>query len=131
MDRRTIVSLSLGLLSVACAVGAFEPGPPQLVVEPLADDGGHGVVQGIIRDATTGETIKDALVILQCSCLQGPREVVSNADGVYNFRHLPPGKYTVQVLFGQANVNRSFDMAAGVRVRADFRVEPEHKFIIT
>jgi hypothetical protein len=57
--------------------------------------------------------------------------MATNADGIYSFRDLPPGKYSVQVLFGQANVNRSFELAMRVRARADFRVAPEDKFIIT
>jgi hypothetical protein len=131
VDRRTIVSVALGALSVACAVGAFEsdPGHDSIVFEPLAE-GGAGVY-GVVLDAETGRRIHGALVIVQCACLPGHREMETNADGIYSFRDLPPGKYSVQVLFGQANVNRSFELAMRVRARADFRVAPEDKFIIT
>jgi hypothetical protein len=121
MDRRTIVSLSLGVFSIACAAGGFDPSPSQLVMEPL-DGQGPSVVMGVIHDAETGKTIKGSLVILQCSCLDGYREFATSANGIYIFRDLPPGKYTVQVLFEKVNVNRSFDMARGVRVQANFRV---------
>lgn len=131
MDRRTIVSLGLGVLSVACAVGAFEPAPSRLVVEPLADANGRSEVLGIVRDTETGEASEGALVILQCSCLQGVREVVADAGGVYRFRDLPPGKYTVQVLFRQANVNRSFDLGPGLRARVNFRLDGSVAVIIT
>jgi hypothetical protein len=131
MDRRTIVSLSLGVLSVACAVGAFEPAPSRLVVAPLADADGRSEVLGLVRDTKTGETSEGALVILQCSCLQGTREAVADAGGVYRFRNLPPGKYTVQVLFRQANVSRSFDLKPGMRARVDFRLDVNMEVIIT
>ena len=133
MDRRTLVSLSLGALSVACAAGAFEPraGHSQLVVEPLADGEGLSLLQGVIGDADTGEAIKDSLVIVQCDCLKGVRETVTNADGVYQFRDLPPGKYTIQVLFGSSNVSRSFEMGPAVRVRANFRLTHQAPVIIT
>jgi hypothetical protein len=73
------------------------------------------------------EKINGALVILQCSCLQGQREMTTNADGLYSFRNLPQGKYTVQVLFGQANVNKSMDVPAGAKFRANFQDRPEQQ----
>lgn len=132
MNRRAWISVGLGIFSIACASGALAPGEsPVFTVEPLPDGGDRSVVGGFVRDGNTGRLIEGALVIVQCSCLAGQREMQTNADGLYSFRDLPPGKYTVQVLFGQANVNRSFDVAAGVRVRADFHVDPRNKFVIT
>ena len=128
MDRRTIVSLSLGVLSLACAAGGFDPSPSRLVMEPLADGQGPSVVLGVIHNAETGRAIKGSLVILQCSCLDGFREFATGADGVYIFRDLPPGKYTVQVLFEKVDVSRSFDVVRGVRVQANFRLSSGHAY---
>jgi protocatechuate 3,4-dioxygenase beta subunit len=68
--------------------------------------GHHGVISGHVKHAKTGEPIEDALVILQCSCLRGRRETVTNTNGVYAFKGLPAGTYTVQVLAGQADVSK-------------------------
>lgn len=96
MDRRTIVSLGLGALSVACAVGVFDRGLPnaQVTVEPLAE--GEG-----------------------------------DAEGVFRFRRLPPGKYTVQVLSGQAQAKQSFELSPGGRVRVGFWLPRHREFIVT
>jgi hypothetical protein len=133
MARRTLVALVIGALSVACAAGAFDTSVVQypLTVEPNPDATDQSVIQGFVLDQNTGERVPDALVILQCSCLQGPRETQAGPDGLYRFRHLPPGKYTVQVLFGEANLSRSLDLTPGTRVRADFRLDSSKRFVIT
>jgi hypothetical protein len=133
VDRRTLVSLTLGLLSVACAVGAFETeaGQSPLSIEPLVDAGGRGQLQGFVSDSKTGQPIAGALVILQCNCLEGQRELQTNPEGLYSFRDLPPGKYTVQALAGQGNVSRIVDLAPDIRVRADIRLDPRNTFVIT
>jgi len=93
MDRRTIVSLGPGALSVACAVGAFKPGTtsPPMVLERLARGGERSQARGVIMDPKTGEPVVGALVIVQCSCLrEGQRELVTKFDGRYDPRDLPP-----------------------------------------
>ncbi|MBL9102874.1 MAG: TonB-dependent receptor [Myxococcales bacterium] len=87
-------------------------------------------ISGVVTDTKTGEKINGALVILQCTCLQGQREMQTNAEGLYSFRNLPQGKYTVQVLFGQANVNKSMDVPPGAKFRANFSIDPNNKFRI-
>jgi hypothetical protein len=66
---------------------------------------GHAL-QGIVRHARTREPLPNALVILQCTCLTGMREQITNEHGLYRFRDLPRGTYTVQVLAGEANVSK-------------------------
>ena len=76
----------------------------------------------------SGQKISGALVIIQCTCLQGAREVMTNADGLYTFRNLPQGKYTVQVLYQDANVNKTMDVPPGAKLRANFQIDPKLKF---
>ncbi len=115
-------SLSLPLVTIPAAVVAMAPN--------FAQAASDVTISGVVTDAKSGEKIKDALVILQCSCLQGQREMTTNADGLYTFRNLPQGKYTIQVLVGQANVNKSVDVPAGAKFRANFQVDPNNKFRI-
>ena len=132
MNRRALISVGLGIFSVACASGVLAPGEsPVFRREPLPEGGDRSVIAGFVYDADTGRPVDKALVILQCSCLAGQREMQTNVDGVYSFRDLPPGKYTTQVLFGQANVDRSFDAPPGFRVRVDYLIDSENKFVIT
>jgi len=76
-----------------------------------APSSGHqGVISGQVRHSKTREPIEDALVILQCTCLRGARETVTNEDGLYAFRGLPAGVYTVQVLAGEADVSKVIEL---------------------
>ena len=107
-------SLSWPLVTIPAAVVAMAPN--------FAEAASDVMISGVVTDKKTGGTIKDALVVLQCSCLQGVRETTTNADGLYSFRNLPPGKFTVQVLVGDVDVNKSMDVSAGAKYRANFSV---------
>ena len=113
-------SLSVPLVVIPAAVVAMAPN--------FAQAASDATISGVVTDSKTGEKIANALVIVQCSCLQGQREMTTNADGLYTFRNLPQGKYTVQVLVGQANVNKSMDVPPGSKYRANFSVDPANKF---
>lgn len=71
-----------------------------------SDSGHHGVISGRVTHSETKEPIPNALVLLQCSCLQGMRETQTNTHGLYVFRGLPAGTYTIQVLAGVADVSK-------------------------
>ena len=131
MDRRSLVAVVLGGFSVACATGVLEGGPshPPADVE-LLGPGDSSQLVGVVRDRNTGHAIRAALVIIQCTCLAGAREVWSNEGGAFGFRDLPPGKYTVQVLFGYATVNRTVELSPATRMRTDFRIDPDQRFTI-
>lgn len=87
-----------------------------------------GQMVGKVTHSKTKEPVADAIVILQCSCLQGTRETRTNADGLYMFRDLPPGEYTIQVLSGQADVAKIVRMPRGAKFRANFTIDPEDEF---
>lgn len=78
----------------------------------------------------TGVPIAGALVILQCRCIKGARETLTDARGVYSFADLPSGKYTVQVLYGHANLNKTVELPAGRPVVVQFAVDPEQAFVV-
>ena len=101
---------------------AQAPGVAPVTSEPVT-------IEGSVKDENTDDPVPQALVILQCSCLQGQREVMTNADGLYRFRDLPPGRYTAQALAGQANVNKSFTATGGI-FRVSFVVDPANRFVI-
>jgi hypothetical protein len=76
-----------------------------LAIAMLAAPSGYeGVISGKIVNSRTDEPIVNALVILQCTCLQGIRETVTDTNGLYAFEGLPSGTYTIQVLVGRAHV---------------------------
>lgn len=137
MDWRTIPSLALGVLAVACAAGAFEQTAPSPTASPvprmerLPEGGEYGALVGIVSDKDSHEKLGQALIVLQCACLDGTRETMTDDDGLYGFRDLPAGKYTVQALHGQADTSAEFQLDAAFRVRVDFAIAPNNEFLRT
>lgn len=125
MDRRTIVSGTLGLALVACAAGAIESGSeaPIVVHEPVPEGATGSQIVGLVVDKESGDALEGALVVIQCSCLQGTRETQSTADGLYAFRDLPPGDYTVQAYHGKGDVSQNLTLGEKQRVRLRFRID--------
>lgn len=78
----------------------------------------------------TGDRVPDALVILQSSSLQGTRETMTNDNGLYAFRDLPPGTYTIQVLSGRADVAKVTTLPDGANFRANFKLDPDDDGIV-
>ena len=69
------------------------------------------IVQGTVRDAA-GLVLPGVTVSVTSPALQGTRETVTDANGVYIFRGLPPGRYVV-----------SFDLSGFARAREESSVE--------
>lgn len=111
------------------AIGLLGMPPSARGETPPARDGSYrSTITGKVVDRTTGASVSDAIVILQCSCLSGMRETKTDTSGLYAFRDLGPGRYTVQVLFGQADVSKVLDLGQGMRHRANFQLEPKDEF---
>lgn len=81
-----------------------------------------GAIAGVVRD-TNAHPLKGALVVAHCLCLSRPREVQTDDHGVYHLEGLPLGGYTVQVLFGSADVSRRVELEPGGRRALHFDVD--------
>jgi hypothetical protein len=77
-----------------------------LVLGGSAPATGPHAITGVVRNQATKVLIQNALVVLQCTCIEGTRETKTNAAGVYRFTGLPNGTYTLQVLVGKADVSK-------------------------
>jgi hypothetical protein len=120
------------LVRAALALGIFLAAPAAaLLVPATAQAANNGTISGVVTNAKTKQPQTGALVILQCMCLQGPRETETNENGLYAFRDLPPGTYTVQVLAGQANVTKKTDLPRGAKLRANFLVDLDNEEVRT
>ncbi len=86
------------------------------------------MISGVVTDSKTKVRLKDATVVLQCTCLAAARETKTDAGGLYTFRDLPPGTYTLQVLIGQAAASKVFTLLDGARFRANVSVDPHNEF---
>ena len=86
--------------------------------------GGVGVIGGVVTNLD-GEPVDNAIVVLQSAALPETRERMTNARGIYVFKDLPEGNYTLQVLVGRANVSKVTSLPAGAKFRANFKLDPE------
>ena len=122
---RSVLWVGLGVLSAACAVGALGGGPPQATIEGTEATEGATTIAGGVFDSQSREPIESALLLLQCDCLEDARETETNADGLFAFRELPPGTYTVQVLHRNANAVQAVPLGAEETVRLRFVLSSE------
>lgn len=83
---------------------------------------GDSVLVGVVRDASDGDGIEGAVVIVTGEKLQGERTMTTDARGLYRIPDLPPGLYAIMVLhqaFGAGNKRTGVRLRAGVTVRVD------------
>ncbi|MEM6996086.1 MAG: carboxypeptidase-like regulatory domain-containing protein [Myxococcota bacterium] len=131
MSKRTTVAIALGLFSIACAAGAFnQTSRPSVKVVKEQAELGDERIKGIVADVGTGERAPNVLVVLQCECLQESRETTTNANGLFTFRDLPPGSYTVQFLAGSADSMVVIDLVKGEVASVRASVDPDAEPII-
>ncbi len=101
------------------AIGLLTP----LFIPAVAHAAG-GTISGVVRNSETKQKIVNALVIARCTCMAKDRETMTNNNGLYAFRDLPAGMYTVQVLSGDSDVAKHMELERGETLRAGFTVDP-------
>lgn len=93
------------------------------IVSTAQAERGTATLTGFVRDATTGEPIEGALVVVQSTALQGEESFTTDARGTYRLPNLPAGTYTLQV-FAQ---NYESNLRKGLELRADSRIRIDAK----
>ena len=96
------------------------------VTEAAPSESDKGVINGVVKNSSNDQPIENAILVLQCTCLPGQQERMTNARGIYSFQNLPSGNYTIQALAGKANVSKTTQLARGAKFRANFALNPEH-----
>ena len=82
---KSLISVSLVTVpgfAVLLAPAAAEAAPPS---------GDKGVIQGVVKNSNNNQPIENAVVVLQCTCLSGEQQRMTNSRGVYSFGDLPSG----------------------------------------
>ncbi len=122
----------LCLLSIACAAGIFKGSPkvPEPTVAMTTVEAGHegSEIDGVVLDVRTEGPAVGALIVLQCACLEGTRETQTDAEGRFALTELPPGKYTLQVLFQRSDLSQRISLGEGQRARLRFPVGGHQEF---
>lgn len=128
--RRLVLS-SMLLAGCATQQASTTAVPFAAYEEPslTCDASERGTISGAVRHEDTDVALGNALVVLQSSALRGEQELMTDEYGRYRFEGLPPGTYTVQVLVGQANVNKVVTLREHASYRANFIVDPDMTFV--
>ena len=109
---------------MACAAGcAFAPAkaPPAPYGSAASITSGTSSITGRVSHAETKEPLSHALMLLHGNDLPVPLEVWTDDNGRYAFRGLPPGTYTVQMLYGQADRSKVTTLPADAKFHAHFK----------
>ena len=81
-----------------------------------------GLIKGVVRDKETGRAVAEANVILECNCMEGVRTTTTNGNGLYRFKGLPAGIYTMQAVNGDTIDNKSVELGRGQTQTVSFSV---------
>lgn len=124
--KQALAAVGLGLSSLACAAGVFSDGTANRSTVEVASTPGKGgaTLLGAVVNHLSSVALANALVIVECSCLQGTRETQTDDNGRYVFRELPPGEYTVLFLIGSGEASKVISIGEGDRVIAHARMDP-------
>lgn len=121
---------SLGLtLALIAAIGckpAFPTFPnykPREAI-PVAGAEMEGVVTGGVHHPG-GHPLEGAMVIAMSTVLPEQQEARTDAEGSFRFEDLPPGIYTIQVLYERGNVSETFVVGSGGGWYLRFIVDPD------
>jgi hypothetical protein len=79
-------------------------------------------VTGVVRDASTGNGVEGAVVVITGEKLQGERVRTTDISGLYRIPNLPPGTYEVSVIhkdYNQGQKRTGLQLRAGTTVRFD------------
>ncbi len=112
------------LSSTLCRRSLWALAPIAVALAPAVAHASTGGISGVVRHSKTKAPVAQALVVIQCTCLAKRRETYTNANGLYSFRDLPPGAYTVQVLAGESDVTKHLELDREERLRAGFTLDP-------
>nr|WP_276600551.1 MULTISPECIES: TonB-dependent receptor [unclassified Nannocystis] len=110
MRRSAWITILGAVAAQAAVVSTAQAGPSD------------AVLVGVVRDASTGEGIEGALVIVTGEKIQGERTMTTNVSGLYRIPNLPPGTYDVTVFakdYGAGNKRTGLQLRAGVTIRVD------------
>jgi hypothetical protein len=92
------------------------PAPPRRDAAPLAPTAWTGVISGQVVDAATGRGIPRAAVELRGGQPSGDAAETTDEDGMFVFRELPPGRFSLSVTKTGYNNGRLPEPRLGRRI---------------
>lgn len=105
--------------------GAFAA---QTVLVQQAEAGQNdAVLIGVVKDASTGQGVEGAVVVITGEKLQGERVRTTDISGLYRIPNLPPGTYELTVIhkdYAQGQKRTGLKLQAGQTIRFDTSLVP-------
>ncbi len=83
-----------------------------------------GALSGVVKNEE-GQAVENALVVVRCTCLAEDVEVYTNPRGLFAVRALPPGRYTVDVFFGEGRAGGEVELARGQKRSVKLRLSDD------
>jgi len=123
-EAQTLVLIVAGAIGL---MGCAHSWPQVVEPAPVPLEGSTSQIQGTVIDERVDQEASNALIILQSPALPQTRETQTNAQGRYLFGDLPEGTYTVQVLYGPADVSKIVWVSAPAVYPSDFVVDSEYR----
>lgn len=116
----------LGLVMTCAAGCAFAPGKtPPPTPSAVSILSGTSSISGRVSHQETKEPLSHALMLLHSRDLPVPLEAWTDDNGLYAFRGLPAGTYTVQVLYAGADQSKMATLPADAKFHAHFKFDPD------
>ena len=122
------------LVTLTSLVGAaYGQTPPPTGAAPSGtpDAQRPATITGVVRNASTRKPAGDVVVTIRSAALpEGEQIQVTNGNGAYTFKNLPPGTYSVSYDSTDYKPNtRSFTASSGGTVSANVELIPEELVI--
>lgn len=105
----------LGTLATPLALPAIADAAP-------AGSADTGLIKGVVRNKETGKAVGGAKVILECNCMEGVRVTTTSPQGLYRFKNLPAGIYTMQASDGESLDEQQVELTRGQTQTVSFAV---------
>lgn len=101
--------------------------PGQALAAPPASASSTGSISGTVTRGDKREPVANAVVVLDCACLDEEVSVYTNANGVYVADGLPAGLYTVQGFYDTVEGVRTVELTRGGSVRAHLHLRGDKR----
>ena len=131
MSRRFLVPLVLAFVSCAHAPPPVRPAGTSLGPVEADPDSSAGAIVGQVTNRATGQPIL-LVTIVASGPGPGTTSEFSDAKGLYHLGSLPPGRYTLVFIYGDAKITRrDVEVASGKRITVDCRLDVGAREVIS
>src|SRR5688500_10853124 len=95
-----------------------------VATEANAQSTTSGAVSGVVTDKATGQPMLLVTVVATSTALQGQVSEFTDASGQYFISNLPPGRYSLLFVYGEAKTRReNVDIFIGKTIQVNASID--------